>query len=171
MARTGRPSKLTPELQKSIVQSLAYGIDIETACLREGIARSTFYDWLNYGKAGREPYADFFTACEQAMAEVERKITASILLHTKKSWQAGAWWVKWRKTQGRQQVELTGKDGAPLQTNGLTAEAAEVIRETILFGREKPKQERAETAAPLPEPPPDEEHEEVGAEDDPERDL
>jgi len=53
-----RPSKLTEELQSAIVGHLEKGVPDETACEYVGIAKSTFYNWLRWGRgfmAGGEP--------------------------------------------------------------------------------------------------------------------
>ncbi len=43
--QTGRPAKLTPELQAKLVEALKAGNYAEVAARHVGIASSTFYDW------------------------------------------------------------------------------------------------------------------------------
>jgi hypothetical protein len=157
-----RPSKLTPEVQANVCKTLAAGVDVETACRREGIGARTYYDWLEKGRAGTEPYASFVAATDQAMAEVETAVTYQILKATKQSWQAGAWWVKFRRTNGSQRIELTGKDGAALTTGTLTPEGAELIRQKILYGDREPKAIPAQVVESRSD---DDHHGEFGAED------
>ena len=53
--RTGRPTKLTPDLQAKIVEALKAGNYAEVAARHVGIASSTFYDWMKRGpRAGRQ---------------------------------------------------------------------------------------------------------------------
>lgn len=147
----GRPSKLTAELQDSICKTLGAGVDIETAAAREGIGRSTVYDWMKWGREGTEPYASFVEAVEIALATVETQVTYQILKASKSSWQAGAWWVKWKHNRGAQKVELTGPGGTPI--NGqLTPEAADLIRQKILFGDREPPAKSLHGAETKPAP-------------------
>lgn len=145
----GRRLLLTPEVQDAICKTLQFGVDVPTACAREGISQATYYSWRKQGEQGQEPFASFLAATEKAMAELEAKVTVQILKQSQANWQAGAWWLRFRKTGGKQQVELTGPGGGPL-TGTLSPEAAEVIREKILYGdkgnpvkdRRKPPPER-----------------------------
>lgn len=131
-------------MQESICKTLGAGVDVETAALREGINRATVYNWLKWGREGTEPYASFVEATDMALANVETQVTYQILKASKQSWQAAAWWVKWQKTRGSQRIELTGKDGAPLSSGQLTPEAAELIRQKILFGDREPPPKKVE---------------------------
>ncbi len=49
MALTGRPPKLTPELQQRIVQRIVTGNYPEVAAGAEGVSRATFYEWMQRG--------------------------------------------------------------------------------------------------------------------------
>lgn len=47
MAKTGRPSLRSPEVEASIVEQLADGIPLAEICRQEGMPRvSTVYDWM-----------------------------------------------------------------------------------------------------------------------------
>ncbi|HEX5570908.1 MAG TPA: hypothetical protein VFX31_05955 [Ktedonobacterales bacterium] len=140
----GRRTALTPELQAEICDVLGCGVDVETACRRVGIDKTTYYNWLKRGRAGEQPFAEFLDAADQAMATLEVDVTRNIIRASKSRWQAGAWWIKWQRTQGVQRVELTGKDGAPV-TGTLTPESAELIRHRILFGDRPAKRLAAST--------------------------
>ena len=138
----GRPSKLTPELQEAICKTLQAGVDVETACLRDGISRESYFEWRKRGREGEEPYAGFLAATTKAHAEVEAGLTYQILKASKTHWQAAAWAIKWRATKGVQRVEVTGQDGAPI-SGTLTSEAVDQIRKKILYG----ESDAAEAAA------------------------
>jgi hypothetical protein len=126
---------LTPELQEAICRHLMYGVEVPVACGIEGISKSTYYGWRKRGENGEEPYASFLVATEQAMDKLEKAVTGTIIQQASKgNWQAGAWWLRFRKNGGRQQLELTGPGGSPLGAGTLTPEAAEEIRRKILFG-------------------------------------
>lgn len=148
----GRPTKLNPEVQENICKTLQAGVDVETACRREGIGARTYYDWLRRGRDGEEPYASFVMATDKAMAEVEAAITYQIIKASKQHWQAGAWWVKFRHTRGAQRIELTGADGAPLN-HALSDQAVDQIRRRILYGDQSETSQGARTALKVPPPP------------------
>jgi hypothetical protein len=44
--RAGRPSKLTEEVQRKIVEALAAGATFRAACEYVGVAESTGLEWL-----------------------------------------------------------------------------------------------------------------------------
>lgn len=70
----GRPTKLTPELQKEIVQIVRAGNYIETACDYVGISRETFRIWMRRGERGwktDEIYSAFVGAILEAKAAAE----------------------------------------------------------------------------------------------------
>ena len=127
------PPKYTPDLQERICKNLQYGIDIQIACSIEGIGRRTYYDWRKRGESGEEPYASFLAATEAAMDKVETAVTGKIIQTALQgNWQAAAWWLRFRKTGGKQQVELTGANGQPI---GILSEAAAAeIRRKVLYG-------------------------------------
>lgn len=75
MARTGRPSKLTPELTAAICEDIrTTGAPAKVAAQAHGIGRSTFFDWCARGAkeeaAGSEGrHRDFLDAVAQAKAK------------------------------------------------------------------------------------------------------
>jgi len=79
---TGRPTKLTPKLQSKFVDLIAKGHYISTACQACGIARETFYTWLERAeqeaKNGGGIYADFHDAVKKAEAEAEEALLAVV---------------------------------------------------------------------------------------------
>lgn len=128
------PTLPSPEVTDALCKTLRTGVDRETACKREGISRSMFYRWMHAGSQddAQQPYKGFVEAIERAEAEVEGEVTQGILRAAKDNWQAGAWWLKWRRTGGRETIEVTGANGQPLGV--ITGQTAEQIRRTILFG-------------------------------------
>lgn len=86
-----RPTKLTPELQKDILDRLRAGSTIKSTCDSVGIGESTYYQWVDIGNAyldgqdhdrmprlvkDREAFAEF--AEEATRAQAEGMITAAI---------------------------------------------------------------------------------------------
>jgi len=72
--KPGRPTKLNAALQARICEKMRSGNVPETAAISEGVARRTFFEWLEKGKRGEQPYAEFRLAVDQAIAEFEVKV-------------------------------------------------------------------------------------------------
>jgi hypothetical protein len=112
-----RPTKLTPELQQSIVDRIVAGNFPEFAAQSLGIGKSTYYAWTKRGrKTSRGRYREFLEAIKKAKAVdqvenvlfvkrgmkggqlVERKTVTKrdgtqevIEKFARGEWQAGAW--------------------------------------------------------------------------------
>jgi len=89
---TGRPTKLTPELQEKICKYIAAGNYLVTACSAVGIDTNTFNLWLNNAlkeeNNGGGMYFDFMIAVKRAEAAAEAEL-ASMIRETalqKKDW-------------------------------------------------------------------------------------
>lgn len=137
----GRTSLLTPERQERIVNLIASGNYIETACQASGISTATYYGWQARGKTERERlninpdaepdpkeaiYLDFLEATEKAFAEAEAR-NLSIIQDAAidGTWQAAAWILE--RTRGKRYVrtekaEVSGPDGAPVRIDVSTEE-------------------------------------------------
>ena len=137
----GRPTKLTPEVQEKILTSIRAGNYTEVAAAYAGISKTTYYQWIRRGEAraaeiqaaiveaeknGTEPtyiddpesdmYLDFLNAVEQASAESEVHDMTLIGIAAARNWRAAAWRLehKYPSRYGRQVLEVSGTDGAPL---------------------------------------------------------
>lgn len=119
--KTGRPTKLTPELQKSVVDLLRRGNYLETAALANGIDRATIRDWLKRGNKARSGiYRNFSRAVREALTYAEVSDVEKIRKAAASDWRAAAWRLehrypqRWtRKATTRQ--EVTGKGGKPIE--------------------------------------------------------
>lgn len=132
MARTGRRPKLTPALQKRLVDALVAGNYIETACVYSGVGISTYYKWIEDSNKpnARKDLIEFREAVERARAEAEVRNVVVINEIAKTNYQAAAWWLErsFPKRWGRQQsVELTGS-GASLN---VTVDAREAVMQAL----------------------------------------
>jgi len=93
--RTGRPSKLTPDLQDKMVEAILAGSFRGTAAAWCGIGRRTFVRWMRRGKAGPDgPYGGFRRAVIEAESHAENRAVGVII-------QAGTtdpkhlmWWLE-----------------------------------------------------------------------------
>jgi len=89
-AGTGRPSKLTPELQEKVCSIIADGNYPTTACLACGVAEPTFRQWiingqeeLDNGRPGR--FTAFMLAVKEAEAKSEIQLVKDVKLHTSRN--------------------------------------------------------------------------------------
>jgi len=114
---TGRPTKLTPELQEKFVAYVRAGNFIETVCAACGIHRDTYYGWMERAAAGEQPYSDFSDAVGIAEAQAELEAVEGILTHAAENWSAFSWylerrhWKRWRKTDKVEQEVTVKKEG------------------------------------------------------------
>jgi len=134
----GRPTKLTPEVQKTICDTVSGGGTDRVACLRAGISVSGLGEWKRRGAAGEEPYAAFLAAYKRAEGDFGLRNLALIGKAAQDgTWQAAAWLLERRYPEeyGRKvvqgQFEHSGPGGGPLEVAtttvplGLTEEEAE----------------------------------------------
>ena len=115
--RSGRPIKLTITLTKKICLYLAKGNYFGVACTVCGITPKTAYNWRAKGEKEKSGiYRDFLSAVEfaEALAETE---SLDAIRNRLNGWQAAAWMLERRHRErwGKSMVEVTGKDGGPIE--------------------------------------------------------
>jgi len=112
--KQGRPTKLTPELQKEIVDLLKMGNYIETTCAVVGINKTTFYQWLIKAKQSKRStiYTIFSDAVNKAMAYAEARLVALVTRAAEKNWSAAVWILehKYPERWGKQNVKTENLD-------------------------------------------------------------
>lgn len=74
----GRPTSLTPEVQRIIVAAISRGHYLEIAGNLAGVPYRTLASWRERGEAGEAPYADFLHATKKAEAEAEDRLLGEI---------------------------------------------------------------------------------------------
>jgi len=72
----GRPTKLTAEVQRLVMEALQAGNYMEASAAFAGVSKSVLYDWLKAGRAAKTHRkqtraADFLDAVEKTMAIAE----------------------------------------------------------------------------------------------------
>jgi transposase len=82
----GRPSKLTPELQKTITEAIVIGATYQAAAEYAGIAYDTFHEWM---KDERPKFRAFSEAIRQANAQCRIRLLAKI--QGADDWRSKAW--------------------------------------------------------------------------------
>lgn len=107
----------TQELQDRIVGLIRAGNYAEVAARACGIAKKTFYDWLQRGGRGEEPFTGLAHAVEDATAQAEARDVAQIGKASEQHWQAAAWRLerknpkRWGRKDG---LEITGNEEKPV---------------------------------------------------------
>lgn len=135
MAKTGRPTKLTPEASAKLCKAMSTGCLEGDAAAAAGIDRGTLSRWLKRGRAegAREPYKAFAEAFDNA-AKVA-KVGLLAVIHgavrgekgekgwvREPSWKAAAWLLERRYPEEygrRDRLQLTGAggDAAPVRVD------------------------------------------------------
>lgn len=64
----GRPTKLNAKIQTAICELLRDGVPPDAAAVSLGVARRTFFDWLERGRNGEPLYESFRLAVDEAIA-------------------------------------------------------------------------------------------------------
>ncbi|MEU8378991.1 hypothetical protein [Streptosporangium sp. NPDC048865] len=83
--KTGRRSKLTPELQEELCKYLSDGQYLTTACDLVGVHEATVYRWLERGEPEDAPalYREFREAVTRARAEAEAAMVDVVMIDAK----------------------------------------------------------------------------------------
>lgn len=99
--KNGRPSKLTPKLQKVIINLIKAGYFIETVCSIVGINKTTYYAWMKRGKESnrRSQYKTFYDEVTRAHAICEVRMVSIISKAAETDWRASAWYLEHRFPQ------------------------------------------------------------------------
>lgn len=113
----GQPTKRTPEVEEAIISALKAGATHRMAADYAGIALSTLQRWL---AEESDAYKEFQDAVKRASASGDLASLETIQTAARSGqWQAAAWLLERRHPgeYGRQRVEVTGKDGGPMQAS------------------------------------------------------
>lgn len=110
MTPKGRPSKLTPDVIKTLIDAIGLGASYKDASEAAGIAYGTFALWMQKGQeAQKGEYFDFFEAIrkEEAAAAL-RHLTVINNAAAKGEWKASLEWLRARrKTEWGNAVDVT----------------------------------------------------------------
>jgi hypothetical protein len=109
--KTGRPGKLTKRLQNRICKLIELGNYPEVAAQHEGIGKTTYYKWMEWGQSQPSKegglYRKFREAIKRSRAKKAAKYLAAILRAVPDHWQAAAWVLErserdhWAKKEGQ----------------------------------------------------------------------
>ena len=122
-----KPTKLTPQVHKAILDGVGKGMPIARMCSLLRITRSSYYEWLRRGRDGEEPYAALVEDLEHVEAELEKRLIGVVM----EAAIEGKNWIpamtilerKWPENYGRNRdVTVTHRS-----TNAPALEAVNVI--------------------------------------------
>lgn len=137
--KRGRPTKLTPQVSKSVCDFIRLGSCLEVAAQAAGVTRTTLYDWIGKGnqaleaieqnwnpQEGTEPYIKFVQDVRVAAAEAELLDIERIDKAAENGvWQAAAWKLE-RRHQDRYALKKE-KDQTPPPPTGITLQEGQVM--------------------------------------------
>ena len=117
----GRPSKLTPAVQKKIIEAIRNGNYYNAACAYAGIQYQTFWEWMKRGeKAKSGKHFQFFQEVKKAEAEAEARIVALWQSKIPKDWRAAQVFLERRypdRWSRKEKVEVEGGSVVNIQVN------------------------------------------------------
>jgi hypothetical protein len=120
----GRPPKLTPETVNKLEEAFAIDATVEEACFYAGISRQTYYEWIK----DDPKLADRMEAMRNRPVLKARKTVVDALTdpdHAK-------WYLERKsKKEFSSRTELTGKEGAPIETKDIGVMTQEEIDEYL----------------------------------------
>ena len=95
--KRGRKKIISEAIINQIVSYLSSGATHKLACQAAGIAKPTFYRWLQLAEQGNVTYKPFYEAVKKAEAEGALKHLQNIEKHSMNDWRASGWLLerKW----------------------------------------------------------------------------
>lgn len=110
--RTGRPSKLTPERKKRLLDAIRAGSYYEPACTYAGVDYSTFRRWMQKGEEAKSgQYREFYEAVIEAEAQAEVRVVGHWQNQIPHDWRAAKDFLSRRYPErwaSRETLELNG---------------------------------------------------------------
>ena len=95
MAKAGRPTKLTPEVQDKICAALRGGNWRKVAARWAGIGERTFERWMKQGgEESKGPLADFVVRVIEAEEAAEIRMVALVMTAAAKDPRHAEWWLE-----------------------------------------------------------------------------
>lgn len=132
----GRPTKLTPGVQRQMCRDVEAGNFLEIAAELSGVGRSTVFHWIALADGGDPQYLDFRDAVKGARAKAEARAVAAIQKAGRRTWQANAWFLersfpeRWRRRDAREDPELeyARRDAEAAEGKNAAEELSEAMR-------------------------------------------
>lgn len=140
----GRPTKLTPPVERAIVSAIARGNTRKVAAEAVGINEATLYRWLQQG-GGEHPvklYREFREAITRAEAGAVMAAVGVVRFAGRTNWQAMTWWLErrypdeWGRKDRVEVMDVVRREAKKLADEmGLDAEEVVADAERYLASR------------------------------------
>ena len=139
----GRPSEFSAEVERAILDALAAGASVASACEAAGVGRTTYNRWLEQGEPedGPEHFRDFRDATTRARAQARVAYAAVIRrAATDGDWKAAAWALERLEPEEwalKRRLEHTGPGGSAIRHETVPDYSDPKVREAadVLLGR------------------------------------
>jgi hypothetical protein len=135
--KRGRPIKLTREIAESIQEGLRHGLFVRSILQSKGVARSTYYWWIDQAEKDRSErktsiYTEFLDMIKKAEAEVEDKNVQAIQAGAS-GWKSHAWFLERRfPTRWGKRMCLSVDEAKDFMRKFLTVVAQHVSDKEVL---------------------------------------
>jgi len=124
----GRPTRRTPELEKSACAAIGSGKSLISWCKENKLTYTTVADWMHENPRFAEDYARARLSQTDYLAEEILDISDDLtipdahkrIMVDSRKWYAGK--LQSNKYGDKQHLEVTGKDGAPLSMRLIEAQ-------------------------------------------------
>lgn len=135
-----RPTKFTRDVVNRLLRGIRMGGTYESACRYAGIDYNTFCNWRD-GKFPRgldddqkEMKLEFLEALTRAEGDSGARALSTIQqAMSQGDWKAASWLLerRWPDEYGQRRVEITGKDGGPVQFEARAAKLIEAEAKSL----------------------------------------
>jgi hypothetical protein len=130
--KTGPKTKLTPEVEETILRHLRLGGYRTHAAMAAGIGERTFHEWMTRGEAGEKPFASFYTKIQKALAEdalrCQAVITRASIAPIAGDWRAACYSLERKHPKEYGHAAMVAATRVSIQPSGGSADAGEVAR-------------------------------------------
>ena len=118
-----RPTALTPDTAKRIIDAIRLGNYATVACQLAGIDDATFYRWMERGEdhddgtPGEEPFREFRESVKRAEAEAEAMAVGTLVVASRNNASDALRFLERRypkRWRPQYTTEVTGADGGPV---------------------------------------------------------
>ena len=136
-----RPTKLTSEIQYTLIAALQEGASIAHACDYAGIDETTYHRWIKRGEEGADGDTEFCEFCQSVTRARGRGVVTDLLTisHAVRAgdWKAAAWRLQHRYPQEYgAKLKISGDADHPLHVlqtmpqDQLEARIAQLLAQT-----------------------------------------
>ena len=97
---SGRPTSLTPDVQKRLCAALSIGLTVEQSCQAVGISPRSYHSWKLKGETQGEPYESFLRAVERATVASVVMCSQTVHEHAREDPRSAQWLLRNRHGWG-----------------------------------------------------------------------